>query len=57
MKVLKITVVLLAVLLAIVVVFTCFSCICKAFDILPTYTEWVELNIFDKLGLTFYGKI
>lgn len=57
MKVLKGILIALAVILVILVLFTCFSCICKAFDWLPEYTEWVQINIFDKLGLTFFGKI
>ena len=57
MKVLKIIGIVLAVLLSVAVVYTCFACVCKAFDLLPAFTEWSQLNIFDKLGLTFYGKI
>lgn len=57
MKVLNGILITLAVLFGLVVLYFCFACVCKAFDFLPTMTSWLETNIFEPIGWTFFGKI
>lgn len=47
----------LLVLLIAVVVFVGFAILCRALDWLPGMTDWLTTNIFDKIGLTFFGKL
>lgn len=57
MKTLKIIFNILIVLVVMVALFVGFCCLCKWLNWLPEFTDWVKINIYDNLGLTFFGKI
>lgn len=57
MRVLKGILIALLVVVIVTAVLFGVACLCKAFDWLPNITDWLESNIFDKIGLTFFGNI
>lgn len=57
MKFLKCLGIVLLTLVIITAVCTGLAILCKWLNWLPSVTEWIDVNIFDRLGLTFYSKI
>ncbi len=57
MKVLKGILIILGSLVLIALVLTLVAILCKAFNWLPNITDWINVNIFEKIGLTFFSKI
>ena len=57
MKALKIIGMVLLILVIVTAVAVGLACLFKAVGWFPSMTDWLRINIFDKLGLTFYSKI
>ena len=57
MRVLKGILIGLAIVILIVGVLFGLSCLFKALEWLPTVTDWLNVNIFEKLGIDFFAKL
>lgn len=57
MKVIKGILSFIGVLLVIVLVAFLVSILCKACGWLPNITEWLDTNIYSKIGLTFFSNL
>lgn len=57
MKFLKGLFVTIGVILLVILVLSLVSILCRACGWLPKITDWININIFEKIGLDFYGKL
>ena len=57
MRFLKGLLITIGVLLIVTLVLSLVAILFKACGWLPEVTDWINTNIFEKIGLTFYGKL
>ena len=57
MKTLKIILTILVSLIVVTAILFGVACLCKACGWLPTVTDWLDTNIFTKLGIEFFAKL
>ena len=57
MRFLKGLLITIGVLLIVTLVLSLVSILFRACGWLPEVTDWINTNIFEKIGLTFYGKL
>lgn len=57
MKIFKGILITLGSIVVLALVLTLVAILCRACGWLPNLTNWLNVNIFEKIGLTFFGKI
>ena len=57
MKILKSILAVLTTLVVVSAITFGFACLCKACGWLPSFTDWLDTNIFTKLGIEFFAKL